>query len=143
MIYTNLTKAAMNIACAAHQGQLDKGGYPYIHHPLHLAEQMPDEYTTCAALLHDVVEDTAVTLEFLSDIFPKEVIEAVALLTHDDGTDYFAYVSAIGRNPIARAVKIADLTHNSDPTRIEITEQNQSFVRQHQEKYRKALEMLK
>ena len=104
---------------------------------------MPDEYTTCAALLHDVVEDTAVTLEFLSDIFPKEVIEAVALLTHDDGTDYFAYVSAIGRNPIARAVKIADLTHNSDPTRIEITEQNQSFVRQHQEKYRKALEMLK
>lgn len=143
MIYTSLTKAAMNIACAAHQGQLDKGGYPYIHHPLHLAEQMPDEFTTCAALLHDVAEDTSVTLDQLAAFFPAEIIEALSLLTHRDGTDYFAYIAAIAGNPIARAVKIADLTHNSDSTRMEITEENRSIVRLRAEKYRKALDMLK
>ena len=143
MIYTPLTKAAMNIAYTAHLGQPDKGGYPYIHHPLHLAEQMTDEYTACAALLHDVVEDTAVTLEELAAVFPNEIIEALALLTHGEDTDYFAYVAAISRNPIARVVKIADLTHNSDSTRMEITEENRSFVLRHAEKYRKALDMLK
>ena len=143
MIYTNLTKAAMNIATDAHHGQLDHGGYPYIHHPLHLAEQMPDEYTVCAALLHDVVEDTSVTLEDLASVFPSEVVAAVALLTHSEDTDYFEYIAAIHQNPIARAVKIADLNHNSDPSRLEITEKNRDFILRHAEKYRKALEMLK
>jgi len=143
MIYTKLTKAAMNLAVSAHHGQLDHGGYPYIHHPLHLAEQMTDEYTTCAALLHDVAEDTSVTLEDLAALFPPEVVTSVALLTHSEDTDYFAYVAAIRDNPIARAVKIADLNHNSDPTRLEITEENRDFLLRHAEKYRKALDMLK
>ena len=77
MIYTQLTCEAMKIAYNAHHGQVDKGGIPYIFHPYHLAEQMPDEYTTCVALLHDVVEDTDVTLEMLRDSFPEEVVEAV------------------------------------------------------------------
>ena len=62
MIYTKLTKKAMDIAYKAHHGQKDKGGFPYINHPLHLAEQMDDEYSTCVALLHDVVEDSDITL---------------------------------------------------------------------------------
>ena len=66
MIYTELTIRAMNLAYNAHHGQFDKGGVPYIFHPIHLAEQMDNEISTCVALLHDTVEDTAVTLEQLA-----------------------------------------------------------------------------
>ena len=141
MIYTPLTNKAMQIAYAAHHGQVDHGGIPYIFHPYHLAEQMTDEYTTCAALLHDVVEDTAVTLEELAAIFPQEVVDAVALLTHAENVDYFDYVAAIKKNPIAKAVKLADLTHNSDRTRLE--NPNPTDLRRWEEKYSKAFEILK
>ena len=73
MIYTELTKEAMNIAYKAHHKQTDKGGFPYINHPLHIAEQMDDEYSTCVALLHDVVEDSDITCNDLSKIFPYDV----------------------------------------------------------------------
>jgi hypothetical protein len=118
MIYTKLTNRAMRLAYGAHHGQLDHGGVPYILHPLHLAEEMPDEVSTCAALLHDVVEDTAVTLAELQKEFPPEVTEAVRLLTHVAGVDYFDYVRAIRGNEVARRVKLADLRHNSDETRL-------------------------
>ena len=84
MIYTPLTIKAMKFAYDAHHGQLDYNGIPYIFHPLHLAEQMEDEISCCVALLHDVVEDTAVTFEELEQEFPVEVVEVVRLLTHDD-----------------------------------------------------------
>ena len=83
MIYTALTNRAMRIAYEAHAGQVDKCGTPYVFHPYHLAEQMPDEITTCVALLHDVVEDTPVTFEDLEREFPPEVTDALRLLTHD------------------------------------------------------------
>ena len=118
MIYTELTIKAMNLAYHAHHGQFDKGGVPYIFHPIHLAEQMDDEISTCVALLHDTVEDTAVTLEQLAQEFPKEVVDAVALLTHADGVEYFDYVRSIKRSPVAVKVKLADLNHNGDPKRI-------------------------
>ena len=118
MIYTELTIRAMNLAYEAHHGQLDKGGVPYIFHPIHLAEEMDDEVSTCVALLHDTVEDTAVTLEELAEIFPREIVEAVDLLTHRDGVEYFDYVRAIKANPVAVKVKLADLAHNGDPKRI-------------------------
>ena len=118
MIYTPLTIQAACLAYSAHHGQLDKGGMPYIFHPYHLAEQMADEVTACVALLHDVVEDTSVTIEELEAIFPKEVTEAVRLLTHQKGTDYFEYVRALAKNPVARVVKLADLAHNSDESRL-------------------------
>ncbi len=118
MIYTELTIRAMKLAYDAHHGQLDKGGVPYIFHPVHLAEQMDDEISTCVALLHDTVEDTAVTLQQLSREFPAEVVEAVALLTHREGVDYFDYVRTVKGNPVAAKVKLADLRHNSDPSRI-------------------------
>ena len=80
MIYTPLTKKAIKLAYKAHKGQYDKAGLPYITHPLHLAESMDDKYTTIAALLHDVVEDTDITLDDLANEFPKEVIDALKLL---------------------------------------------------------------
>ena len=117
MIYTPMTKKALCFAYQAHHGQMDKSGLPYIHHPLHLAEQMADEISCAAALLHDTVEDTDITLEDLAKEFPPEVVEAVDLLTHKPGTDYYDYVRAIRTNPAATAVKLADLDHNGDFTR--------------------------
>ena len=141
MIYTRLTNEAMKIAYAAHHGQTDKGGIPYIFHPYHLAEQMEDEYTTCIALLHDVVEDTPVTLEALAEIFPREVIDALRLLTHDDETPYLEYVAKIKTNPLARAVKLADLMHNSDPCRTDSSDP--AAAHRWVTKYSKALEILR
>ena len=89
MIYTSLTNKAMRIAYHAHHGQYDYNGIPYIFHPLHLAEQMDDEISCCVALLHDIVEDTEISLKDLQKEFPKAVTDAVALMTHTDGTEYY------------------------------------------------------
>jgi len=140
MIYTPLTKKAYKIAFEAHRDQLDKTGLPYIHHPLHLAAQMTDEVTTCAALLHDVVEDSDMTFEELEALgFGGEIIDALRLLTHGDDVPYMDYVREIKKNPVAAAVKKADLMHNSDLTRLDVvTEKDLQRV----EKYKKALEIL-
>ena len=138
MIYTDLTIRAMNLAYDAHHGQFDKGGVPYIFHPIHLAEEMDDEISTCVALLHDTVEDTAVTLEELAEIFPREIVEAVDLLTHRDGVEYFDYIRAIKANPVAVKVKLADLRHNGDPKRF----CNQGNAEKRREKYAKAWKIL-
>ena len=138
MIYTDLTIKAMNLAYAAHHGQFDKGGVPYIFHPIHLAEEMDDEVSTCVALLHDTVEDTAVTLEELAESVPREIVEAVDLLTHRDGVEYFDYVRSIRANPVAVKVKLADLRHNGDPKRIS----NQGNAEKRREKYAKAWKIL-
>lgn len=143
MIYTPLTIKAMNLAYQAHHGQYDQGGTPYIFHPFHLAEQMTDEFTVCAALLHDVLEDTDVSVKTLEEEFPREVTEAVLLLTHDPSVDYFDYVRALRSNPIARAVKLADLEHNSDLTRLpEDLKENGCASAPWRKKYAKALEIL-
>ena len=142
MIYTPLTGKAMKLAYKAHHGQFDYNGIPYIFHPIHLAEQMDDEISCCAALLHDVVEDTDITMEELSREFPPEVIDAVKLLTHDDTTPYFDYVRAIKANPIARKIKLADIAHNSDQSRCVgsvLPEEKLAFWK---EKYAKATKIL-
>ena len=138
MIYTDLTIKAMNLAYNAHHGQFDKGGVPYIFHPIHLAESMDDEISTCVALLHDTVEDTAVTLEELEESFPREIVEAVDLLTHREGVEYFDYVRAIRQNSIAVKVKLADLAHNGDPKRIS----NQGNAEKRRAKYAAARKIL-
>ena len=140
MIYTPKTKLALKLCFAAHKEQMDKSGMPYVFHPFHLAEQMPSEETTIAALLHDVVEDTDYTLQDLAAMgFDPVVIDALALLTHDDATPYMDYVRAIKENPIARAVKIADLKHNSDLSRLDAVDEK---ALQRAEKYRQALALL-
>ena len=143
MIYTPLTCEAMKFAYRAHHGQFDKSGIPYIFHPIHLAEQMPDELTTCVALLHDIVEDTDLTLEELKSVFPEAVTDAVALMTHNPEVPYPEYVLAIKDNPIARVVKIADLTHNRDVTRLTGIVIDREKHQARLEKYQKALEILR
>ena len=107
MIYTDKTKKAMKLCYDAHKGQVDKSGLPYVFHPFHVAEQMTDEATTIVALLHDVVEDTDYTLEDLAaEGFGKDLLEAVALMTHEDDVPYLDYVTKLKGNPIARAVKL-------------------------------------
>ena len=124
MIYTQLTRKAMRIAFEAHKDQVDKSGVPYVFHPMHLAEQMEDEERTCVALLHDVVEDTDTTFEWLAEQgMPESVIAALQLLTHDDSVPYLDYVRKIKENPIAASVKLADLRHNSDLTRLDAVSQ--------------------
>ena len=142
MIYTELTKKAMSIAYNAHHGQVDKAGVPYVFHPLHLAESMEDEVSCCAALLHDVVEDTDITLEELAQQFPKEVIEVLSLLTHDPDVNYFDYVRAIRNNPIAKRVKLADLAHNSDTSRFAGVPVPEDRIGYFQRKYTKAKAIL-
>lgn len=140
MIYTTLTKKALRLCFDAHKEQTDKTGMPYVFHPFHLAEQMTDEISTVCALLHDVVEDTDYTLEDLSKMgYPSEVIDVLKLLTHDPEVPYFDYVKAISVNPIAKQVKLADLAHNGDVTRLdEIDERAISRT----EKYKKAIALL-
>lgn len=142
MIYTPMTKKALSLAYKAHHGQLDKSDLPYIHHPLHLAEQMYDETSCTVALLHDVVEDTAVTLEDLAKEFPPEVIEAVDLLTHKPGVDYFDYIRAVRTNHTALTVKLADLNHNSDFTRCVGSNISQERIDGWQEKYARSRDIL-
>ena len=140
MLYTYLTKKAMKIAYNAHNDQTDKNGIPYIYHPIHLAEQMDDENTICVALLHDVVEDTDITLEELkSEGFHDEVIAALKLLTHDDKVPYMEYVRAVKTNAIATKVKLADLRHNSDLTRLDIVDEK---AMKRAEKYKEAIKLL-
>lgn len=143
MIYTKLTNKAMRTAYDAHHGQLDVNGVPYIFHPYHLAEQMPDEITACTALLHDVIEDTDVTIEELEDEFPRVVTDALRLLTHDDSTDYFDYVRRLSLNPVARTVKLADLAHNQDESRITDPDAvPPARLERWRKKYKKAREIL-
>ena len=142
MIYTPLTKKALKLCFEAHKEQVDKTGMPYVFHPFHLAEQMPDEISTVCALLHDVVEDTPITFEELEKMgFPPSVIEVLNLLTHDENVSYEDYVKEIAKNPIAKCVKIADLRHNGDMTRMDKSEIDQKAILRAQ-KYAKALAYL-
>ena len=140
MIYTTNTKKALNLCFKAHKEQYDKSALPYVFHPFHLAEQMVDEPTTIVALLHDVIEDTDYTLEDLREMgFDENVIEAISILTHDIKTSYMEYIANIKLNPIAKVVKLADLKHNSDLSRLDIvTPKDKERVN----KYMKAIELL-
>lgn len=140
MIYTDMTKKAMKIAYKAHAGQTDKSGIPYVFHPLHVAEQMKDEPSTAAALLHDVLEDTGITLLDLEKAgFSKAVLEAVALLTRGGEVPYLDYIRKLKENSVARAVKLADLVHNSDISRLdEVTKEDKERLHV----YAQAIEIL-
>ena len=140
MIYTALTKQALKLCFEAHKEQVDKTGLPYVFHPFYLAEVMEDEYTTIIALLHDVVEDTDYTLEDLKEMgYPQEVIDALKLLTHEKDVPYMEYVKQIKKNPLATKVKLADLKHNSDMTRLDVID---DYAIRRNEKYKKAIELL-
>lgn len=140
MIYTPMTKKAMCMAYEVHHGQLDKNGVPYIFHPIHLAETMTDENEVIVALLHDVVEDSDRTFDdLLKEGFSERVITALKLLTHNPAEDYMDYISKLSTCPIARKVKLADLRHNSDQTRMEAPDEK---AHARWKKYARAIHLL-
>lgn len=139
MINTKLTRKAMRIAYDAHKDQFDKASVPYIYHPIHVAEQMDTELECIVALLHDVVEDTKVTFADLQKEFSDEVIQLLKLLTRDKKIEYMDYIKKIKNNKIARKIKIADIKHNSDETRLDMVTKEDIERRK---KYKEALEYL-
>ena len=145
MLYTKMSKLSMRIAFNAHKDQVDKSGLPYIFHPFHLAKQMNDETSVCAALLHDVVEDTNVTFEDLeAQGISADVIETLRLLTHTADVPYMDYIQEIKEsgNQSAIAVKLADLQHNSDVSRLDICNANDKDILRNK-KYMEAINILK
>lgn len=125
MINTKLTRLASKIAYKAHEGQTDKAGVPYIFHPIHIAEQMDSEESCVVALLHDVIEDSDITLEILSKYFNDDIIAALRVLTKKENDDYVMYIKRVKTNKLATKVKIKDLEHNSDLTRLdEVTDRD-------------------
>ncbi len=140
MIYTPITKKALKLCFEAHKEQVDKSGIPYVFHPFHLAEQMQTEEATVVALLHDLVEDTDYTIEDLMSLgFNKSITDTISLMTHADDVEYMDYVREIKNNPIAKAVKLADLKHNSDLTRLDNVDEK---ALKRKEKYLKAINLL-
>ena len=110
---------ALAIAKKAHAGQVDKAGVDYIQHPLHVASQVKTEQEKTVALLHDVIEDSDVTVDdLLASGLSNEVVTAVQILTKKKGQSYQEYLEKVKSNNLARVVKLADLKHNSDLSRL-------------------------
>ena len=116
---TEKIKLAYAIALVAHKNQYDKVGVSYINHPLTVSNNLETEDEKIVGLLHDVVEDTAVTLDDLRLFFDENIIEAINLLTHKEDDSYMDYLAKIKENKLAKAVKLADLRHNMDMSRFE------------------------
>lgn len=110
---------AYALAKKAHLGQKDKGGNDYIEHPKAVASMMDTDIEKAVAYLHDVVEDTKISFDDLKEYgFPNQIIEAVKALTKQKNESYDVYIDRVIKNLIAKKVKLADMKHNSDITRI-------------------------
>ena len=135
-----LYQQALAIAKDAHKGQVDKAGVDYIQHPLFVASLVEGELAKTVALLHDVVEDSDWTLEDLrKEGLPEEVVQAVGILTKKRNENYEEYILRVKQNPLARQVKLADLQHNSDLSRLaNVTDRDRKRVA----KYQKAIAYL-
>ena len=131
---------AIELAKQHHEGQTDKAGKPYIEHPLRVMNQVESEEEKIVAVLHDIVEDTNISLNDLrNEGFSEEVVSAVECLTKQDGENYDSYIERISFNPLAVKIKLADLEDNRDLTRLpEVTDKDLKRI----EKYDKALEKL-
>ena len=127
---------ALQIAKEAHAKQVDKAGKDYIFHPVCVASYMDTDTEKAIAYLHDVLEDTDVTVDELRTLFPKEIVDTVILLTRRKNESYFEYIQRASKSKLAKKVKVADLLHNLDITRIkEPTKQDYGRL----EKYKKAI----
>lgn len=114
-----LVKRAVTIAGQQHAGQVDKAGRPYIEHPLRVMQAMSDDAERIVAVLHDVIEDTDLTLdELAAEGFPDYVLKALDSVTRRNGESYEAFVACAAKNPIGRRVKYADLQDNANLARI-------------------------
>lgn len=110
---------ALAIAIEAHKRQVDKNGMPYVLHPIAVASKVDTLELKTIAILHDTIEDTDVTSDYLLEQgIPKQLVEAVILLTKPKAEPYESYLRRVKENPLAKAVKLADLAHNTDPNRV-------------------------
>ena len=117
--WNELYDRALRIAIRAHEGQQDKSGREYVMHPIRVAERCKDTRAKIVALLHDTIEDTDVTIEYLrKEGFPEEIIDAVLSVTKQEGENYEDFVRRAARNAIGKEVKIADLEDNMDIRRL-------------------------
>lgn len=111
-------ETALMIAVEAHKGQVDKSGMPYILHPIAVMQKVEGLELKTIAILHDTIEDTYVTEDFLLEAgIPKNIVDVVALLTKPQNESYESYLRRVKENPMAKAVKLADLAHNTSPER--------------------------
>ena len=134
---------AIEIAAATHAGQTDKGGAPYILHPLRVMLRVAPGAQQIVAVLHDVVEDSdgKITFDDLArEGFSQEVIDGVRAVTKIDGESYEAFIARAALDPVGKAVKLADLAENSDLSRIDRPTQKDL---ERVEKYRRAMEYLR
>ena len=134
---------AIEIAAAIHAGQMDKGGAPYILHPLRVMLRVAPGAQQIVAVLHDVVEDSdgKITFDDLArEGFSREVIDGVRAVTKIDGESYEAFIARAALDPVGKAVKLADLAENSDLSRIDRPTQKDL---ERVEKYRRAMEYLR
>ena len=131
---------ALSIAKKAHAGQVDKAGIDYIQHPLYVASQVKTEQEKAVALLHDVLEDSDITAAYLLAYgLPNEVVTAVQTLTKKKGQSYQDYLEKVKSNYLARVVKLADLKHNSDLSRLKSVSDTD---RERVKKYKNAIRYL-
>ena len=138
---TNQLAHAQELASAAHAGQVDKSGVPYVEHLRFVAEHVSGDDAKTVAWLHDIVEDTTVTLDDLRrEGFPEHIVAAVDAHTHRPGESYLDYVRRASENPLARRVKIQDVLHNMDLSRLD--HGGSADVRRLHEKYIPALQIL-
>ena len=136
----SMVDLALSIARQAHEGQLDKAGVDYIEHPIYVASQVDTEEEKAVALLHDVIEDSPFTAEelLLAGLL-ETVVTAVQILSKKKGQDYQTYLENVKSNSLARVVKLADLKHNSDLSRLSsVTDKDLERF----EKYKKAIDYL-
>ena len=111
-------ETALEIALKAHKGRVDKNEMAYILHPLAVAGLLDSLELKTIAVLHDTIEDTDVTAEYLLEKgIPKHIVEAVQLLTKPEDEEYELYLRRVKENPLAKQVKQADLANNTDPKR--------------------------
>lgn len=136
----SMVDLALSIARQAHEGQLDKAGVDYIEHPIYVVSQVDTEEEKAVALLHDVIEDSSVTAEELLNAgLPETVVTAIQILSKKKGQDYQTYLENVKSNPLARVIKLADLKHNSDLSRLpSITAEDRERLK----KYKKAIDFL-
>ncbi len=136
----SIIEKSLAIALKAHQGQVDKAGNPYILHPLRVMFKMDDELSMCAGVLHDVLEDSDLSEQTLTNEgVPAEIIEAVKCLTKREGEDYFEFIDHVKTNCIAIKVKKADIEDNLNLLRIPtLSEKDVERIR----KYHKAWKLL-
>ena len=122
--YNEQFQIALELAVEKHKNQTDKAGNPYILHPLHVMENVNSKEGKIVAILHDIIEDTDITEDYLFKIgLSKRIVDAVVALTRSEDMDYQKYIKNLSSNPLAKEVKLADLEHNMDLKRLPTLEE--------------------